>query len=251
MRKHSVQYLLSRSFIISLLMVAGSFLLLTGCKDDDEKPKPKPEFGTMTDIDGNVYKTVKIGGKWWMAENLKVTKFRDGSAIPSASSESSWLQALSAYCVYDNSSNAPGLLYNWNAVNDAAGLAPAGWRIPTDEDWKELERNLGISGSTADKTGWRGTDEGEKMKLEANTGWSFYEGIWASNESGFSAEAGSCRMFTGVFGSPGLTYTGFWWSASEHNQDEAWYRHLDYKEKGVFRYHGQKKYGFSVRCVMN
>jgi len=239
------------SFLSFVFLMILSSAVFTGCKDDEEKAKPSPEFSTMTDIDGNVYKTVKIGNKWWMAENLKVTSFRDGTAIPVANSESSWVLAQSAYCVYDNSSTAPGLLYNWQAVTDLGGLAPDGWRIPTDEDWKELERHLGLSGSTSDKTGWRGTDEGEKMKLEGNTGWSFFENIWSTNESGFSAEAGSCRMYTGVFGSPGLTYNGFWWSASEYNQDEAWYRHLDYKERGVFRFHGQKKYGFSVRCVMN
>jgi uncharacterized protein (TIGR02145 family) len=201
------------------------------------------------DIDGNQYRTVKIGNQWWMAENLKVTRFRNGQSIYEAVTTEDWIAVPSAYCLYGGSAQAPGFLYNWGAVSDTAGLAPEGWRIPTDDDWKQLERVIGMTAGESDRTGWRGSDEGEKLKMEALTGWAFFDNVWATNESGFSAEAGSCRLFDGTFGNPGLKYNGFWWTISENGTDEAWFRNLDYKKRGVFRYYGLKKYGFSVRCV--
>lgn len=236
--------------IATILVWLVSLMAFSGCREDEETPVPAIETGTMTDIDGNVYRTVKIGGQWWMAENLKVSSYRNGNAISLVGNNpQDWQVAQSAYCVYDNATEPPGFLYNWAAVNHPDGLAPDGWRIPTDEDWKTLERHLGMSSSIVEQTGWRGSGVGEKMKIAGLESWVEYGDVWGTNESGFSAEAGSCRMFTGVFGSPGLKYNGFWWSSTDNGNDEAWYRHLDYKEKRVFRYYGIKKYGFSVRCI--
>jgi len=233
---------------ISFLFIVG----VTGCEKDEKKLLPVPETGTMTDIEGNIYRTVKIGGQWWMAENLKVRKYADGSSIPLVGSDKNdWVNANSAYCAYDNSNGATGLLYNWNAVSAQQQLAPDGWRIPSDEDWKHLEESLGMNNVTTDIMGWRGEDVGDKLKIEGITGWQYYDNVWATNESGFSAEGSSCRLFNGDFGSPGLKYNGFWWTSTSHNADQAFYRHLDYKESGVFRYHGLKKYGFSIRCIKN
>ncbi len=229
-----------------LLLVLSVF---SACEDDPKSVVPVIERGVMSDIDGNEYQTVKIGDQWWMAENLKVTKFRNGNLIYEAATKEDWTNGFSAYCSFGGS--APGLLYNWSAVTDTAGLAPEGWRIPTDDDWKKLEKAVGMTSDQADKSGWRGSNESEKLKLETLEGWVFYENVWATNESGFSAEAGSCRLFDGQFGNPGLKYTGFWWTLSENSQDEAWFRHMDYKERGVFRYYILKKYGLSVRCVKN
>ena len=221
------------------------------CSCEKEEPvKPLPLTDTVTDIENHSYKTVKIGQKWWMAENLAVTKFRNGTAINQFQNTSDWNSGSPAYCVYDNNSTAPGLLYNWAAVNSADLIAPAGWHVATEEDWKALEKELGMTDSTIEKLNWRENGNcGDKLKIAGTQGWSGYSGVWGSNESGFTALAGSCRLFNGIWGNPGLFATGFWWTASENDGSTAWYRHLDYKKSGVFRFYGPKNYGFSVRCV--
>ena len=234
-----------------LLITTGLWMLIAmffaGCEDDKEIVTPANETGTVTDVEGNVYRTVKIGNQWWMAENLKVAKYKNGELITDGKNFSSWGNGTAAFCIYDNST--VGNLYNWYAVNDANGLAPEGWHIPSDEEWKELEKNLGMSPSEADKLGWRGTDQAEKLKIEALKGWERYEDLWPLNTSGFSATAGGCRFYDDTWGSPGLFSTGFWWSVNENSAEDAWYRHLDYKKNTVFRYYGNKDYGFSIRCV--
>jgi uncharacterized protein (TIGR02145 family) len=225
---------------------------MQGCRHPEPEPAPT-EYGTVQDIQGNVYQTIKIGDQWWMAENLKVSRYRDSSLILKVTSDTSiWNHdTTGAYCLYSQLSNAPGFLYNWFAVNNARGLAPAGWHIPSDAEWKTLEMYLGMNQDEADKLNFRGIDEGEKMKMSGSTYWNPYGNIWSTNESGFSALAGNCRMFDGQWGTPGdFMSTGFWWSSTLNTaQDKAWYRHLDYKKPNVFRYYGPKTYGFSIRCV--
>ena len=233
----------------STLLLYFLMLLFGGCKKDKEEKKSF-EIGTVTDIENNVYRTIKIGEQWWMAENLRVKTFRNGNPISQHQTSDTWQESTSSYCLYDNNENSPGILYNWYSVNSLDLIAPTGWHIPSDEEWKDLERNLGMSLSESEKQSWRGSNEGEKLKIEGTTGWTFYDGVWATNESGFSAMAGSCRLFNGLWGSPGLFATGFWWTSSETNDNkEVWYRYLDYKSKGVFRSHCSKNYGFSIRCV--
>ncbi len=242
-----------RRIFFLLFLLAGLFFILaiTGCKKDPEV-KAAVETGTMTDIEGTIYKTVKIGKLWWMAENLKAKKYRNGRSIVAAQAIAKWNENNAAYCIYnDGTSLEYGLLYNWYAVKDSNQIAPAGWHVPTDQDWKDLEQQLGMSAADADKVNWRGSHEGEKLKKQGTQTWKQYSTIWATNESGFSALAGGCRMFSGEWSTPlGQVFTGFWWSADSLN-DEAWYRYLDYKNANVFRYHGPKNYGFSIRCVMN
>ncbi len=240
-------------------IVKGNMLLVTtclciliasffsSCEEDKEVVKPANETGTMTDIEGNVYKTVKIGNQWWMAENLKVTKYKNGVLVTDGQNFSGWGNGAEAFCIYDNST--VGNLYNFYAVNNSNGLAPEGWHMPTDEEWKELEKTLGMMQSEADKSGWRGTDQAEKMKIEELKGWERYADLWPLNTSGFSATAGGCRLYDDTWGSPGLFSVGFWWTINENSTEDAWYRHLDYKKNNVFRYYGNKNYGFSVRCV--
>lgn len=235
-----------------LFFLSLSVLLIQGCDDDDPAEPAPPETSTMMDVDGNVYVTVKIGDQWWMAENLKVTSYRNGDPITQAQTSGNWVNSANgAWCFYGNNVEAPGLLYNYSAVSDPRNIAPDGWRIPTDNDWKLLERHLGMSESESNKTGWRGSDEGEKLKIEENKGWVVYEDVWSTNESGFTALAGSCRLFDGVWGDPGLQHTGFWWTSTQHPDGKVWYRHLDYKNADVFRQRINGKYGMSIRCVKN
>lgn len=230
--------------ILAVLLLA----LVTGCKDTTET-KPANETGTVTDIENNVYKTVKIGSQWWMAENLKVKKFRNSNLIPQSQSSTDWVNTIPACCLYDNNAAAPGLLYNFYALTDTNNIAPAGWHIPTDEEWKTLEKTLGMSASEADKFSWRGTTEASKLKIEAPEGWTRFGDIWSDNESGFTALAGGCRLYNGTWADPGLFATGFWWTSTIYDNNEAYYRYLDYKSSQIFRSHVSQNYGMSIRCV--
>ena len=202
------------------------------------------------DIDGNNFKTVKIGDQWWMAENLKVTHYRNGDSIPNVTDNDQWENLSSgAYCViYNDESNADtyGYLYNWYAVNDIRNIAPEGWHVPTDEDWKELEMYLGMSRSEADNTEWRGTDEGGKMKEAGTAHWKS-PNISATNQSGFSALPGTFRYYNGNYQLIG--YYCCFWSSTESSSGRAWSRNLDFNHSGVQRTSYAKLSGLSVRCV--
>ena len=238
------------SFCIFYVLIAYSI----SCKK--ENPTTNLQFITdsITDIDGNVYQTIKIGSQWWMMENLNVTKYKNGIEINSTNNNSDWEQdSVGMYSQYDNNENAPGLLYNWYAVTNRHGIAPEGWHVATDNDWKILEKYLGMNPIHIDSVSWRGTNEGDKLK--ANDAWTIVEDIkwyvWATNESGFTALAGSCKLQNGKWGSPGIMSTGFWWTASDKNSNAAWYRYLDYKKSEIFRSTVSKNYGMSIRCVKN
>ena len=123
---------------VFLFILAGSLLAFTtSCKKDDKEPKQT----TVTDIDGNLYHTVKIGTQIWMVENLKTTKYRNGDPIANVTGDQ-WDKTISgAYCSYDNSAanvTTYGLLYNWYAVNDPRKIAPEGWHVATYQDWETL-----------------------------------------------------------------------------------------------------------------
>lgn len=196
---------------------------------------------TVKDIEGNVYKTVIIGTQTWMAENLKTTKFNDGTLIPLVLIYDEW-QALSTpgYSWYENnatSKNSYGALYNWYTVNTGK-LCPTGWHVPADAEWTTL-------------TNYFGTEDiaGGKLKETGTTHWeSPNEG--ATNEGGFTALPGGNRGFNGAFGDQGGF--GYWWSSTWSNTTEAWYRYLGYPGSWVRRLgFGNKKSGYSVRCVMD
>jgi len=209
------------------------------------------QYGSVTDIDGNTYKTIKIGDQWWMAENLKVSHYRNGDAIPTGHSNSEWADlSTGAYVVYDDNernSEPYGYLYNWYAVDDNRNIAPAGWHIPTDDEWKELEIYLGMSQSAANKFGWRDTDEGGKLKETGTAHWNS-PNTGATNESGFTALPGGYRgSYDG--GYYDLGNSGSFWSSTEDNSHNAWSRRRSYYYSGVYRGNSNKESGFSVRCV--
>jgi len=206
---------------------------------------------TVTDIDGNVYKTVRIGNQVWMAENLKVKHYRNGDTIPNITGDSQWSNLSSgAWCYYGSrTSNGStyGCLYNWYAVNDSRGLAPAGWRIPSDADWKQLEMYLGMSRSAADADGWRGTDEGGKLKETGTSRWDT-PNKGATDAFGFRALPGGCRdYYNGHYVI--LGNNAYFWSSSENSSDDAWFRSLYTSYSNINRGSHNKRYGFSVRCV--
>lgn len=201
------------------------------------------ETGTVTDFDGNVYQTVKIGNQWWMAENLKVTHYRNGDAIPNVTDDTEWRNLdTGAYCHYDNdvqNETTYGSLYHSHAVDDSRNIAPAGWHVPSDYEWKKLEMYLGMSQAEADDGAWRGTDEGGKLKEVGTTHWQS-PNTGATNESGFTALPGGYREGDGTFYDMG--HLAYFVSSS-------WRRALWYNNSEIARSIHGKHYGFSVRCV--
>ena len=190
------------------------------------------------DIDGNIYETVIIGDQEWMAENLKVTRYRNGDDIEYVTDNDQWANlSTGAYCYYNNDANNSdtfGSLYNWYAVNDSRGLAPEGWRVPTDDEWQTLVDYLGGS-SVA----------GGKMKEAGTAHWNS-PNTGATNESGFTALPGGYRSGNGNFFN--LGNNGYFWSATEYSTYYAWSRELSYNYAQVYRYYN-KQHGFSVRCI--
>ena len=203
-----------------------------------------------TDIDGQTYTTVTIGTQVWMKENLKVSKYRNGDPIPTNLNDSQWSTSSSgAYSIYNNNTanNATyGKLYNWYAVVDSRGLCPAGWHVPTDDEWKTLESYLGVPVSELDLILGRGatSNVGGKLKSTAllwtspNTG--------ASNLTGFSGLPGGARSSAGFIS--GLNNEGSWWSKTGA-VNNAYSRTLRNSENTIVRGYNTRSYGFSVRCL--
>jgi uncharacterized protein (TIGR02145 family) len=208
-------------------------------------------FDTVTDIDGNVYQTVLIGTQWWMAENLKTTRYADGSAIPNVTSNAAWTALDSgAWCNYENSAvngAVYGKLYNWYAVADPRNVCPTGWHVPSDEEWMQLEIYLGMPPSEASQMGLRGSSANVGGQMKAMDLWQ-PPNTGANNSSGFSGLPGGFRLNNGG----AFYYLGFngtWWSATAYDGLGAWNRRLNNGNGGVGRYSGYKQAGYSVRCV--
>lgn len=208
---------------------------------------------TVKDIEGSVYKTVKIGTQEWMAENLKTTKYNDGTAIPTEYSDEPWSGLTTGgYSFYPYSQTkglnsdaevieAYGALYNWYAV--ATGkLCPTGWRVPTDEDWTALTDYAGEAAGSKLKSTRTSPDAHPRME-SPNTG--------ATDEYGFSALPGGYRLSNGNYTNVG--YSGHWWSSSSDDTKLlttfAWYRSMIFDSSSVNRYSNNKLFGFSVRCM--
>lgn len=221
------------------------------------------ETSTMNGNDGKVYQTVKIGDQWWMAENLRETQYRNGEPIPEVTGADSWDALLTgARCAYNNDENnesdSYGYLYNWHAIGDSNNIAPSGWHVPTEEEWKTLEIFLGMSETEAEETGFRGTDEGGKLKERGTDHW-MSPNIGATNYSGFTALPGGYRQEAGVF--YGMGYYASFWSSSEDSTSinpahspNAWRacsRYLNTHSSGINKHNSWKKFGCSVRLIQD
>lgn len=194
---------------------------------------------TVKDVDGFEYKVVKLGTQTWMAQNLNVSRFRNGDPIPEATTTDEWIKAdknkTPAWCYYDNDpahGASYGKLYNWYAVIDERGLAPAKWRIPTGEDWQRLIIYLGNKQKA-----------GEQLK--ADFGWR--DGGHGNNKTNFQALPGGNRSDKGLFIGNG-SY-GYWWSAQEHGSETAEGCDMGYRYKPINQFAFRKGNGFSIRCV--
>ena len=229
----------------------------------------KGKTGTVTDYDSNTYKTIKIGKQWWMAENLKVTHYDDGTAIPLVTSDTAWASlgdnsTDKAYCYQNNNANGEkdtyGALYTWAAAMNGAnsseadpsgvqGVCPTGWHLPSDKEWKQLEMYLGMSKNESEGLRFRGTNQGSKLAGNA----SLWAGVGLKRDpefgsSGFSALPGGSRMDTdGKF--IGLHYMADWWTTSWGGSSDAVNRNLHTYRTTVYSYYHSKSRGHSVRCV--
>jgi uncharacterized protein (TIGR02145 family) len=227
---------LSQTGIFLYAIVIILLMFTYSCKKDDNDNLPA---NAVKDIDGNIYHTVTIGTQVWMVENLKVTKYRDGTPIPNVSDSSAWSnQTTGGYCDYDNTTSNSiifGKLYNWYAVNDNRKIAPVGWHVPIDEEWTILTEYLGgifVAGGKLKETGFT-------HWAEPNTG--------ATNETSFTALPGGLRSYTGTF--KDISYIGYWWSSTGSSMGNAGRLIIDYSYSGVYSYSGYKDNGFSVRCL--
>ena len=215
---------------LNLLLLSTCLLcmLFAGCE----------KKGTVTDIDGNVYQTVVIGGQEWMAENLRTARYRDGIAIPNVQDNAEWENVTTgAWSNYNHDTvndSMYGKLYNWYAVDDSLGICPEGWHVPSDDEWSELIDTVG-----GDK------NAGCTMK---ETGTSHWESpnTCATNKSGFTGLPGGYRDPSGFVN---LGRHGAWWSTAENNAERGWFRTLNYNNSNVYRLFQNKTNGVSVRCV--
>ncbi len=227
-RQYSQKLLL---LIISLSLTCGYFNSYAQKTDN-----------ALTDIEGNKYKTVFIGDQEWMAENLKTTKYHDGTDILLVEENNEWIGITTpAYCWFGNdiaNRDIFGALYNWKAVNTGK-LCPEGWHVPTDEEWTQLTDFLGGLNVA-----------GGKMKATGNDLWNS-PNKESSNESGFSALPGGYRY--GYFWGSGEFYekrlNGYFWTATEYTETHSRSRTINAQRAKVYNSVFVKNNGFSVRCI--
>jgi uncharacterized protein (TIGR02145 family) len=211
--------------VFGAFVLVALLLLFGNCTKDEDPTSPSINYTTFTDSrDGKTYKTIKIGNQEWMAENLSY-KTTSGSWFYSANEENG---------------TKYGRLYTYEAAKQAV---PTGWHLPTDAEWKELEMSLGMSQTDADKISSRGTDVGEKLKM--TSGWA--ENGNGTNEVGFSALPGGFRSNSGNF--MVKEWYGYWWSGTEIDNLNAWYRLIVSTSSTISRNISYKGEGYSVRCV--
>ncbi len=220
--------------ICLFLLILGSFLLsVLSCSKSDTSSPP------VTDIDGNTYRTARIGEQTWMAQNLKTVTLSDGTAIPVVSDPAGWSTLETPGCCWYNNDGDSikkiyGALYNFYAAGSGK-LCPKGWHVPSDIDWNKLRDFLGDT-LTA---GGRLKEEGILHWKTPNTG--------ADNNTGFSALPAGIRYFEGTYSS--ISSFASFWSSTEYNSSKAWYFSLYYSDSVALMNTTSRKDGFSVRCI--
>ncbi len=232
--------------------------------------------GTVTDIDGNTYRTVSIGNQVWMAENLRTTRYNDGTTLLSGLPDDEWaITTEGAYAVYPHGNvkgiyskaemvKAYGKLYNWYSVVDESRLCPKGWRVPSDDDWRNLVFYLiatyNLSNEWEDIKGignaLKSYRQVETSPFEDYAGnllehprWNYSHNHYGTDKFNFSALPAGGRYSKGVFSHIGNA--ALWWSSTEKSNTHAWGRSIGYYHGGIYRFSAKKNIGFSVRCLQN
>jgi uncharacterized protein (TIGR02145 family) len=238
------------SFIFLFL---GALVILTaGCEKVADKEIQK---GTVSDFEGNVYPTVLIGNQWWMAKNLKATKYNNGdqisttapvtlSIVNETSPKYQW-----AYLGNEGLAAIYGRLYTWNTVMDTRNICPTGWHLPSDTEWTTLTDYLISNGY-----GFQGSGDDIAKSMASTSGWLLHGIVGvpgndqaSNNSSGFTSLPGGIREPIGDF-----LYAGgdsYFWSSTENSATSAWYRIVDFDQFIIPRDNVNKKAGLSVRCL--
>ena len=194
----------------------------------------------VEDIEGNWYRAVQIDKLVWMTENLKTTKFNDGSEIPLITDYDEWAKLTTpAYCLFNNEKSNKdkyGVLYNWYAISSNK-LCPKGWHVATDDEWLDLVYAYGGL-----------EDAGTRLKEAGYEHWKT-SGIIATNESHFTALPGGYRSYNGTFNYLGVS--GYWWTSTENARNTVYFYGLRYKSPNIYRNFAEKNNGFCVRCVLD
>lgn len=235
-----------QEFSFTTLTITGEILFNTNLS-----------YGTFTDIEGNIYKTIEIGNHRWMAENLRTTRYNDSSSIPLVTDDPAWnILSQPGYCWYYNNEvsykQIYGALYNWFAVNTGK-LCPAGWHVPSDREFHALA--LAVDpGAVYDGLE---TSLGGKLKETGTSHWLSPNG-GATNESGFTGLPAGTREdnipggYNPATNFEGLTFGACWWTSTEYDPEIAWYRNLGNINGNLARLAGSnqsKRFGYSVRCI--
>ena len=231
--------------IYSYVIVLISIIFLFSCENST---KSKKEFDTIIDIDGNEYEVIKIGEQYWMAENLRVTRYKNGVEIPKVTNNNIWYNLSSgAYSIYENDSsyaNIYGYLYNWYAVNNENNIAPEGWHVPTNEDWEELANYISDSNggySMYNQYSWNNIGK----HLKSNFGWKY--GSVGTDDYGFTSLPAGYLEEQGYYGA--LGFVTYFWSSDESTTDNSWFRSVNFHDDIFECYWRDKNWGFSVRCI--
>jgi uncharacterized protein (TIGR02145 family) len=217
------------------ILLSAVVYLIISCNKKDNSTDP------VTDIEGNTYNTIRIGDQVWMAENLKTSTFSDGTEIPEVTLDIEWNELTTPGLSWYNNDeiinkNTYGALYNYYSVISGS-LCPAGWHVPSRDEWQQLRDVLGdtITG------GGKLKEEGTLHWRKPNTG--------AVNTIGFAALPSGIRYFEGTFNS--ISYFTSFWSSTESDNNRAWYLSLYYNDAVAAMNRISKKDGFSVRCIQD
>jgi uncharacterized protein (TIGR02145 family) len=207
---------------------------------------PNILYDTLSDIDGNVYKTVSIGNQIWMAENLRTTRFRNGKIIPEISDWIKWENANSAYCIYNNVKSVEvisvyGRLYNYHVVVDTNGIAPFGWHVASVGDWLTLFDFLGNYSVS-----------GYKLMEAGSYHWNHSDSdIISINNFGFTCIPSGGRFDTAIFKE--LAYKAFYWSKNNDLNNLRDYYYIQLNRNGFLYinnlYYHYPRFGLAIRLV--
>ncbi len=205
-------------------------------QNNEQTAKDDNKFYAVSDVDGNVYKTVLIGNQEWMTENLKVDHFNDGIPIPMVNNNNEWKSiTVPAYCFYEDNptyNNQYGKLYNWYVVSTSHNICPSGWHVPNNDDWKMLLDYLGgdsIAGNLLKSTKyWNENRNGD-------------------NSTGFNALPAGLHRKNGLYQTKGED--AFFWSATQKSDAIAWCYLLYFNDNYLYKDGTSKNDGLSIRCV--
>ncbi len=225
-----------KTMIYFNLFTVVVLFFLFGCSKSN--PDTSIAYGTVSDFEGNVYKTVAIGDQVWMAENLRSEKLNNGTAIPMVTDNNTWSNLTTpAYSFYSNDSvsykGSYGVLYNWYTVQTGS-LCPTGWHIPSDEEFTTLNTTLGV-------------DSIAGGMLKYNIGYWYSPNTYATNSTGFMALSSGYRNYNGSFNNS-AGYLATFWSTTEYGSF-ARYIYLTYNSGSIGRNYIDKENGLSVRCI--